>query len=356
MAEKVTLKQIAEQAGVSLTTVHRVLNNKEGCSEALKEKILAIAKEQGYTVNLAAASLRKQTIQIALLFPLRMKEAQYFRDRILDGYFQFRNEVSQFNVMFHEYYVPGTDMQTFSDNTVSTLKNIYRERPVHFDGVVVYGLVLDEASETMVNRIVGSGTRVVVVENCPERLSDICNVTENEELAGTMAGELLSKLLKDSDKVVILSQDIPNGEVNTDACMAILQECCPGVEVISCPIACDIKQNDKIFAELLSVPDLAGVYSTCARHTKSMLRAINRTGIRPRVIIGSELFEESYQALQNHTMDMVIDKRPELIGYKAAQMIFNNLVKGDKLPKDYKVTPRIILRANSDLYYKSQDE
>ncbi len=356
MAAKVTLKQIAEQAGVSLTTVHRVLNNKEGCSEALKEKILAIAKEQGYTVNLAAASLRKQTTNIALLFPLRVKEAQYFRDRILDGYFQFRNEVSQFNVMFHEYYVPGTDMESFNDNTLSTLKNIYRDRPVHFDGVVVYGLVLDEASETIVNRIVGSGTRVIVVESCPKSLADICNVTENEALAGEMAGEMLSKFLHRPGKVVILSQDTPGGETNTAACMQALARMAPQHQVINRLLAWDIKQNSSIFAEILAMPDLVGIYSTCARHTQSMLRALERTGIRPDVVIGSELFEQSYRALHSGTMDMVIDKCPKLIGYKAAQMMFNDLIKGEKLPKDHKVTPRIILRANSDLYYESQEE
>lgn len=46
--EKVTLKQIAELAGVSLTTVHRVLNGKGGTSKRAEENILRIAKEQGY--------------------------------------------------------------------------------------------------------------------------------------------------------------------------------------------------------------------------------------------------------------------------------------------------------------------
>ncbi|MBR2310235.1 MAG: LacI family DNA-binding transcriptional regulator [Oscillospiraceae bacterium] len=45
--QKVTLKQIAEQAGVSLTTVHRVLNGKGGCSKQVEENILRIAREQG---------------------------------------------------------------------------------------------------------------------------------------------------------------------------------------------------------------------------------------------------------------------------------------------------------------------
>ena len=48
MGKKVTLKQIADLAEVSLTTVHRVLNGKGGCSKEVEEKIVRIAKEKGY--------------------------------------------------------------------------------------------------------------------------------------------------------------------------------------------------------------------------------------------------------------------------------------------------------------------
>ena len=51
MGKKVTLKQIAEIADVSLTTVHRVLNGKGGCSKEVEDKILNIAKEKGYYVS-----------------------------------------------------------------------------------------------------------------------------------------------------------------------------------------------------------------------------------------------------------------------------------------------------------------
>ena len=47
-----TLKQIAETAGVSITTVHRVLNGKEGCGEQLRTRIMEIAKQQGYLMKL----------------------------------------------------------------------------------------------------------------------------------------------------------------------------------------------------------------------------------------------------------------------------------------------------------------
>ena len=41
----VTVKQIAELANVSRGTVDRVLNNRSGVSEATRQKVLKIAKE-----------------------------------------------------------------------------------------------------------------------------------------------------------------------------------------------------------------------------------------------------------------------------------------------------------------------
>ncbi len=357
MAEKVTLKQIAEQAGVSLTTVHRVLNNKGGCSEALKQKILAIAKEQGYTINLVASSLRKQTRHIALVIPSPNKDFRYFGERVLDGYFQFRNEVSQFNVVFQECYIQGKKLADVESNTLATLKNIYRDHPTHFDGVVIYGLVLNEAAIMMVNRIVGSGTQVIVLERMPSGLSDISSVTINDQLAGNLAGELLAKCVHTSGTVAILEQELHGGDQNGAACMESLAKYRPDLRVR--PVELELgKDQSAMIAQLISsTPDLVGIYSTSARHTVSLLQAVQRTSSNNSlVLIGSELFEESYQALQNGILDAVLDKRPFLIGYKAAQFLFCNLVKSAPLPNSYKVAPRIVLRANSDLYYDSQDE
>jgi LacI family transcriptional regulator len=46
----VTIRQVAQQAGVSVGTVSRVLNNKPGVSEKTRQHVLAVADELGYTV------------------------------------------------------------------------------------------------------------------------------------------------------------------------------------------------------------------------------------------------------------------------------------------------------------------
>ncbi len=57
----VTLKQVALQAGVSITTVSRILNGKEvgiPIREDTRQRVLAVASQLGYRPNLMARSLR----------------------------------------------------------------------------------------------------------------------------------------------------------------------------------------------------------------------------------------------------------------------------------------------------------
>jgi len=64
----VTLKDIAKEAGVSVNTVSRALNNKPDINFETKNKILEIARRLGYTPNMLARSLRlKRTGTIGLV-------------------------------------------------------------------------------------------------------------------------------------------------------------------------------------------------------------------------------------------------------------------------------------------------
>lgn len=54
-----TIKDIAKQSGVSVSTVSRVLNNRPDVSEAIRKKVLAVVAETGYIPNDSARDLVK---------------------------------------------------------------------------------------------------------------------------------------------------------------------------------------------------------------------------------------------------------------------------------------------------------
>ena len=55
---EVTIKDIAEQTGVSYATVSRTLNHLSGVSPTTRDKVLAAAEEMGYRPNIHARSLK----------------------------------------------------------------------------------------------------------------------------------------------------------------------------------------------------------------------------------------------------------------------------------------------------------
>ena len=59
-----TLKDISLLAGVSLSTVSRVLNGRDSVDEDLKGRVLSAAKQLNYTPNLAARSLRTRNTKL----------------------------------------------------------------------------------------------------------------------------------------------------------------------------------------------------------------------------------------------------------------------------------------------------
>lgn len=65
-----TLKDVAERAGVTVTTVSRVINNRGYISEKTRQKVYDVMKEIGYQPNEVARSLSKQhTSTIGVIVP-----------------------------------------------------------------------------------------------------------------------------------------------------------------------------------------------------------------------------------------------------------------------------------------------
>jgi DNA-binding LacI/PurR family transcriptional regulator len=62
MPEKVTIGQIADQCGVSISTVSLALNNKPGISEAIRAQVKEAARRMGYSLKTPLASVQHKKL------------------------------------------------------------------------------------------------------------------------------------------------------------------------------------------------------------------------------------------------------------------------------------------------------
>ena len=75
-----TLKDIAEEAGVSVMTVSNVLNGKSSRTSATtKERVLEIAKRNGYVINHQAKSLASKVSKIIAVVLYSIADEDPFR-------------------------------------------------------------------------------------------------------------------------------------------------------------------------------------------------------------------------------------------------------------------------------------
>ena len=69
---RVTIKDIAAMAGVSIGTVDRVLHNRGEVNQATHERVMSFVDELGYTPNLLAKSLAlKKVLPLQFLYLMR---------------------------------------------------------------------------------------------------------------------------------------------------------------------------------------------------------------------------------------------------------------------------------------------
>jgi len=136
----ITMKDIADKLGVSVVTVSKALNDKEGVGEELKMKIKQMAQDIGYRFNTSAKSMKEGlSYNIGVIIPER------FAGPNQSFYLQFYQQISKVLNKFSYYgilYILST-----KDEEELNLPKLYSEKKV--DGFIVLGQISNEYIELL---------------------------------------------------------------------------------------------------------------------------------------------------------------------------------------------------------------
>lgn len=138
-------KHIAEIAGLSRSTVSRVINNYPNVPEKTKERVLNIIKEYNYTPNLSAQALKgKKTNTIGMFFFTN----GVITDNLLNSFY-IASVIE--NAALYGYHVLSYIIRdTSNEDTIKTVKDVFRQQRIDggiFKGMAKFEPLLEELIE-----------------------------------------------------------------------------------------------------------------------------------------------------------------------------------------------------------------
>lgn len=134
--KRVTIYDVAKEAGVSLATVSRVINGSNVVKGGTRERVQAAVDKLGYKPNAIAQGLALQkSTTIGLVVP----EASFaYTGQIINGLIDVA-KIYNYNIMLHTITAGITDISSVVEDIIKS----------HVDGVVIYNdkLKIEEVNE-----------------------------------------------------------------------------------------------------------------------------------------------------------------------------------------------------------------
>ena len=186
---------IAQMANVSIGTVDRALHGRGGIKESTRQRILQVARQIGYTPNLAARALSvaKASARVGVCIP---REIHFFYDQVWSGVLDEARRVGQLGLQFL-----NRPVHALGEGDTAVFKELVQ--------CGVYGIILTagnpKALTPLIDEAEANGIRVVCVStDAPEsrRSSIVC---VEPSLNGSLAGELMGKLVPRASKVAVVA-------------------------------------------------------------------------------------------------------------------------------------------------------
>lgn len=345
---QVTLKDIAEKMGVTITTVHKALNGREGVSEKRRAEIIQTAAEMGYKVNYMASSLSKKEFRIAVALPNTDGDNRFYYGALWDGVRNYLETVSEFPVTVSEYAYPLT-----RDGNGLILEKIFNQDSDHIQGLITIAMDNDRSSYFL-EKFSRKQIPVVLIGADLHADSRLCCIKANDTTAGYLAAELLTAFLPaDYPARIMIAGDygylgMQDQYHNMQAFQTYLKIHAPSVETVPFQGADPQALSKDIRDYLTTNPDIYAIYTCSARFTYHIGNCVRQLGLQDQIrVIGNDLFAESRQALTDGTLRGLIDKKIPQQSSLAVKTMFDYLFKKE-YPRSSILTiqPEVVLRSN----------
>ena len=333
------IKEIAKLAGVSVKTVTRAYKRDTVISPETRERILKIAKENGYRPNSAAGRLAAKTMVIGICYA---GTTESFNRELAAGIADAAKKLENSRIRLIPRYV---SYMSYEASYISVLDEF---ADAGVDGIIT---TYSGTSDRIIQRYAGlreKKTRLVLLNNENRELFDF-SVTSNIEMTGKMAAELISVIAPDKS-CAVFTGELRNrrhaGIAGHFSCAAAKRGLSlSGVydlDYLPCP-------EDELLKRLIS-DGLGSAYITTG-NSADIIDALDRADPGRRIrVIASDIFPHTEKALKSGRVCAIIYQNPYKQAKTSLLRLYAMIAEDAVVPPCIMTPPQIILESNIGWY------
>ncbi len=346
LKKNIRILDIAEKAGVSVGTVDRVLHDRGEVSLGTRDKILKIIEEFDFRPNILASSLAsKKVTTFATLIPRSSGGDEYW-SKPVTGIEKASSQLKQFGVVMNRYFFKMEDPASFSveaEKIVETLP----------DGVVLAPWFKREALDF--TRILDQRKiPYVFIDSNLDEASPVSFILQDSWQSGFLAAKLLDYGIKEDSTILVihvtkeLENTIPLLQ-REKGFLHFFKSSKKSYHLISLKVT---SGETEIFKKLdnlgIRLDSIGAVFVTNSR-VHLVAGCFNGIRTNPR-IIGYDLIKSNADLLCQGKIDFLLCQKPEYQGYMAVNLLFDHIVRKEKVKKENYTSIDIITKENIEYY------
>ena len=335
--KKVTIRDIAREAGVSVGTVSKYLNGRRDMREENRAAIARAIERLDYSVNMVARTLAHKPITIGVLLSSTFDE--YFTP-MEEGIRSAVNALVDHKVSaVYERYAGYYDDQKIN----ATLEDYIRRG--------VNGIILAPSRyydlSSMITRLEQASIPVVLVVSDAKRAGRLAYVGIDAELSGRIAADFAALTLNAGDETAVFvggREVIEHHKKAEGYCTACARQ---GLQVAAvCETQDDPDTAYRLTRELLArKPELKLIYAATG-NSVAVCRAICESGMQGKVrVIATDARRELREYVEKGVVIAVLGQHLHTQGEMAVKALYNYLSEGVLNQDEIKIAPDLMLKS-----------
>lgn len=350
MEKRKTIKDIAQELGVSTATVHRALYGKKGVGSERQTQILELCEKYGYQINGAASALKRGLIRIAAVLPSELGPSRYYYENVWKGVKRGLAEQQNYNVELRKITYDSNSRRSQEE----ALRSIDLDNDELPDGILTIGYNDSNCSQIL-RQFSMRGVPVFLTCDDDEVCGRIACAQANYIATGKMVAELLASQLPKYSTVLLLAGDetIPS---HINIIRGFEEYMDENHILLHIRKMFGYYDEASLYRELINTletcNDITGIFSVSARLSVVLLKAIEEKHLNGRIrIVASDLFKDTKTALANGMIQSIIFKDPEQQAYLAVKMMMDYILRAIKPenPVNY-VESKLVLHSSLPFY------